>query len=204
MIDSLRDVWENLSEREQRLVGLMGVVVLAMVIATPFYLLYSSIGDLEKENAEIARTLREIGRSRARLALQRAERDRADARYQTRAPSLNTFLENQAETSEDVRITDVQREPERQDGRFRVRHSRARLQGADLRQAIEMLASIKNSRYPISIERIHVDHAASNYNFQVGVLAFDRPDEGGDDDEAEDEEEPEEGGRRRAGPPPPR
>jgi hypothetical protein len=49
---------------------------------------------------------------------------------------------------------------------------------------IKMLAAIERSDYPVSTQRIQVDHTrdGDTYNFQIGVNAYDR--QGGDDDEA--------------------
>ena len=146
--------------------------------------------------------LRTIQRSRARIAAQRAERAAADQRYARQAPSLGSFLEAKAGEQDGLAISDVQHEPEREEGGVRIRHTRARFQGTGLRPAVRLLAAIENSRYPVAIERIHVDHVQSGdrYNFQIGVLAFDRPTEGGVDAGVP---APSGAGAGRAGPPSP-
>lgn len=169
--------WENLTDRERILLGILGGVAATLIVLLPVFLLSTAISDLEEENEEITSALRTIQRSRARLAAQRAERAAADQRYGRQAPSLGSFLEAKAGEQEGLAISDVQHEPERQEGEFRIRHTRARFQGTGLRPAIRLLAAIENSRYPVAIERIHVDHhqTGDRYNFQIGVLAFDRP-----------------------------
>lgn len=221
MVDRVREIWENFTDRERVLVGTLGAVTLILVIALPLYLLSSSVSQLEKENGEIAEVLRDIQRARSRLARQRAQQLAAQARYDRRAPTLGAFLESKArernQNAEDappLAISDVQREPERTDGRFTIRHTRARIQGADLAQTLRMLEEIKNSRYPVVLERIHIeprgrnrDTAETVYNFQLGILAFDAPQRpGAEDDEDEEDESGGEDGEapRRAGPPPPR
>lgn len=176
------DYWENLTERERRLLGLLGAVAGALVVLLPLYLFTASISDLEEDNARITAALRRIQHSRGRLAQQQAERAAAELRYARQPPALGSFLEAKAGEQEGLTISDVQREPDRDEGRFTIHHTRARLQGVGLRAAIRMLAGIKNSRYPVAIERIHVDHMREGdvYNFQIGVLAFER--EGGSAD----------------------
>jgi len=182
ILETLGAYWENLTDRERTLLGVLGAVAAALVILLPVYLLSTSIGSLEEENSEITAALRRIAHSRGQLAAQQAEQAAADARYARRAPSLGSFLEAKAGEQEGLSISDVQHEPEREEDGFRIRHTRARFQNTGLRPAVQLLASIENSRYPVSIERIHVDHhqAGDRYNFQVGVLAFDR--QGGDAD----------------------
>lgn len=198
--------WENLTERERKLLGVLGAVAGALVVLLPLYLFTASISDLEEDNARITAALREIRNSRGRLAQQQAERAAAELRYARRPPALGSFLEAKAGEQEGLTISDVQREPDNEEGRFTIHHTRARLQGVGLRPAIRMLAAIKNSRYPVAIERIHVDHMREGdvYNFQIGVLAFEReggsadagvPGGAGDDDDDDDD--------GRAGPPDP-
>lgn len=176
IFDGLASYWANLSGRERKLLGALGAVAGALLILLPVYLLSTSISDLEEDNEHITSALRRISHSRGRLAAQQAERQAAEARYARRAPSLGSFLEAKAGEQEGISISDVQHEPERELGRFRIRNTRARFQNTGLRAGIRMLAAIENSRYPVVIERIHIDHnqAGDRYNFQVGVLAYDR------------------------------
>ncbi|MBX3270707.1 MAG: type II secretion system protein M [Sandaracinaceae bacterium] len=169
--------WTNLTDRERLLLGILGAVAGALVVLLPVYLLSTSIRDLERDNEEITTALRTISRSRSLLAAQRAERAAADQRYARQAPSLGSFLEAKAGEQQGLAISDVQHEPDREVNGYRLRLTRARFQGTGLRPAIRLLASIKNSRYPVAIERIHVDHqlAGDRYNFQIGIVAFDRP-----------------------------
>ena len=184
LLEGLQTYWENLSDRERRLLGILGAVAAALLVLLPVYLLSTSISDLEEDNARITSALRRISHSRGRLRAQQAQRMAAQARYARRAPSLGSFLEAKAGELSGLTISDVQHEPEREQGPFRIRHTRARVQNTDLRNAVLLLESIENSRYPIAIERLHVDHHQSGdrYNVQLGVLAFDR--EGAEDVDA--------------------
>ncbi len=174
MLDGLRSYWENLTDRERMLFGVMGGLALLLVVSTPVYLLSSSITALEEENAEITAALRQIGRSRGRIAAMRAEQAARDARYEQGAPG-EQWLPTQVQ-EHGLSFSRVQHEPERVVGRYRIHTTRASFQGAGLRPAILLLADMKNSRYPVAIERLHVDHhqAGDRYNLEVGVLTFER------------------------------
>ncbi|MFK7985283.1 MAG: hypothetical protein AB8I08_04560 [Sandaracinaceae bacterium] len=175
-LDGLSGYWDNLTDRERKLLGGLGAVLGALAILLPVYLLSASISDLEEDNAEISTALRNIAGSRGRLAAQQSTRLAAEQRYRRRAPSLGSFLEAKAGELDGISVSDVQHEPEREEGNFRIRHTRARFQGTGLRNAILLLEHIKNAQYPVAVERIHVDHNQSGdrYNFQIGVLAYDR------------------------------
>ncbi|KAA0221010.1 hypothetical protein EDM76_13855, partial [bacterium] len=138
------------------LFGVMGGLALLLVVSTPVYLLSSSITALEEENAEITAALRQIGRSRGRIAAMRAEQAARDARYEQGAPG-EQWLPTQVQ-EHGLSFSRVQHEPERVVGRYRIHTTRASFQGAGLRPAILLLADMKNSRYPVAIERLHVDH----------------------------------------------
>lgn len=200
LFDGLSSYWENLTDRERMLLGVLGAVAGVLLVLLPVFLLSTSISDLERENETITAALHRISSARGRLAAQQAERQAAELRYARHAPTLGSFLEAKAGEQDGITISDVQHEPEREQGRFRIRHSRARFQNTGLVAGMRMLAAIENSRYPVAIERIHIDHnqTGDRYNFQIGVLAFDR--EGSGDADAG---VPSTIGNGRAGPPAP-
>lgn len=181
-IEALRAQWDALTEREKRLVRILGAVAVALIVMLPVYLLSAAIGDLEQENEELAGVLSEIVRAEDRLAQREAERAAAEARYDQRAPELGTFLEGRAGERE-MRIASVTNQPEVQEGRFRKRHVRASFPQTSLRQVIRLMTDLENARYPIALERVHIDHhqAGDQYNLELGVITYDRTG-GGDRD----------------------
>jgi hypothetical protein len=70
-------------------------------------------------------------------------------------------------------------------GEFSRRQARASLSNVNLRPVIKMLAAIERSDYPVSTQRIQVDHTreGDTYNFQIGVNAYDR--QGGEEEAGE-------------------
>lgn len=174
-MEALRAQWEALTEREKRLVRILGAVAVALVVMLPVYLLNAAIGDLERENDELASVLSEIVRAEDRIAQREAERAAAEARYDQRAPELGTFLEGRAGERQ-MRIASVTNQPEVQEGRFRKRHVRASFPQTSLRQIIRLMTDLENARYPIALERVHVDHhqAGDQYNLELGVITYDR------------------------------
>lgn len=174
-LEALRAQWEALTDREKRLVRILGSVAAALLVMLPVYLLSSAIGDLERQNEEIAGVLSEIDRADERLAQREAERAAAEARYTQRAPELGTFLEGRA-TAREMTISSVTSQPEVQAGRFRKRHVRASFPGTSLRQAVRLMTDLESAPYPIALERVHMEHyqPGDQYNLDLGVITYDR------------------------------
>lgn len=175
-LEALRVYWESLSERERRLVQILGAVMVVILISLPLYLLSSSISVLKEENDEIASLIAEINRSEERLARSRAERAAAERLYERAAPPLGTLVERLA-GARGMTIASVNNQPEHQEGRYRRRHLRATFRGVDLRQVVRLMVDLENQPYPIAIERIHLDHSVGGgdqYNLELGVITFDR------------------------------
>jgi type II secretory pathway component PulM len=174
-LDALRTYWENLTPRERFGMSVIGGMLAVLAVVVPVWLASSSIGELEDDNEEIMATLRRIQRSRGQIAAAQAEQAERDARYAMGVPG-DDFLTAQAQR-QSLALSRVQSEPERAAGRFRIKTTRAQFQSVGLRPVMLLLAELENSRYPIAIERIHVDHhaAGDRYNIEVGVQMFERP-----------------------------
>ncbi|MCB9599402.1 MAG: type II secretion system protein M [Sandaracinus sp.] len=174
-MDRLRAYADGLNERERKLLGALGVVFALIVVLLPIYLVTSSISEIEEENRQISQVLRDIGRARGTLAQRQAEREAARARYQQAAPPLGSFLEARA-TEQELSLREVTDQPEKVVGDFRRRNVRATLPSVGLRKVIKLLTSIENSRFPVAVERIQIEHFRSgedSYNVQIGVIAYD-------------------------------
>ncbi len=198
-LDSLRETYENFNQREKRLVNALGAVVVALLIALPLWLVSSSISSVAAENDEIRQVLGRIAREQDQIAQVQALKAAAERRYDVQAPPLASFLEEQARQAGYERTVQVTPQPDRAQQDFRRRHVTAELPGIDLRTAINLMASIKNSRYPVAIESVRIEHFSrgDRFNIELGVIAFDR--EGDDDDD--DDEGPARRRDGRAGPP---
>ncbi len=205
VMSKLQGAFENLNDRERKLVMALGLVLVMIVVVLPLYLVTSSISGIEEENEQIATVLREINRARGTLAQREAEREAAAARYREAAPPLGSFLEARA-AEQELTIREVNDQPDKTLGGFQRRNVRATLPGVGLRPVIKMFTAIENSPHPVALERIQIEHFRSgdNYNVTVGVVTYEQA------DEVEEEEAPRMRGMRagmregmRAGPPRP-
>jgi hypothetical protein len=173
--DNLRGWFDTLNQRERRLLLLMGSVFVVMSVIVPMYLMLASISDIETENTDINEVLRDIYRSEARLEQQKAERRAVERLYNRKTPSLGGFLEESAQQYgvSGLSITD---QPKLDLGNYSRRSVRVSLPNVELRPLIEMLADIKNSSYPVAIERIQLDgrRLRTTYSAKLAVNAYDR------------------------------
>lgn len=199
-----RAAFENLNDRERKLVTLLGGVLAVLIVFLPVWLLTSSIGAIEDENEQIRGALRDISDHGAQLAARDEQRQAAERRYDNPAPPLGSFLEAKAREAGYDRPLEVTDQPEKVEGAFTRRNTRASLPGVDLRTAVGVMTAIKNSPYPVAIEKLQLEHyqAGDRYNVQLGVVAFDRNDgRRGGDSEGNAAPTKRRGGR--PGPPPP-
>lgn len=176
MRDRLQQIWTGFTERERRLVGMLGVVFALVILFLVFYIPSSAIAALEEDNDEMARVLDEIAAAEDRLAARAAEAEAAERRYDRRAPALGSFVEARA-TENGATVQQVTNQPEVEEGRFRRRHVRATLPNVNLRSTMHLLTELESSEYPIALERIHVEHFAAGtdqFNVEIGVITFDR------------------------------
>lgn len=200
LFEGPRNAFENLNDRERKLVGALGVVAAAIVLLLPVYLLTASISDLETENQKVSTVLRDIARARPQLMERRAEREAALALYDHHAPPLGGFVEAKARDQE-LSLREATDQPDQVLGEYTRRAVRASLPNVGLRSVVKMFTSIENSRFPVAIDRIQIEHFRSGdqYNITFGVVAYDN---GDDDDDAPPT--PSKRSEGRAGPPSPR
>lgn len=172
MIDGLRSYWENLTDRERRMLSVLGGVGALIVVVLPVFFLSRSIAQLEEKNEEIGASLRLISRSRGEIAAMRAEQTAREVRYAQGAPGED-WLPNVVQ-KQGLSFSRVQHQPDRVVGDYTIHTTRASFRETGLRAAILLLAELKNDRHMVAIERIHVDHnrAGDQYNLEVGVLTF--------------------------------
>lgn len=177
--ENARRAYENLNERERKLVLALGAVMVVLLILLPLYLMNASISNTEEDNTAISDVLREIDHSRSAIIRRQAEHRAAMRLYEHQAPPLGSFLEKRAK-EQGITVREVNDQPQKDLGRYRRREVRATLPNVGLAAVIRMMAAIENSPYPVAIERIHIDHYRSGdqYNVQLGVVAYDLEESG--------------------------
>jgi general secretion pathway protein M len=178
-LESLRDYWEKLSDRERKLLSGMGAVVLTLIVFVAVWTTSSAVADVEEERDEIRRVLADIDRASELLAKRRNERMAIEARYQLRAPALAAYMERKAK-DQGLVVGQVSEEPEKSINGYRRQSVRASISGVSLRPVMHLLAAIEQETAPMAIERLVIEHYSSGDSFKVdiGVSAFDAPEQG--------------------------
>jgi hypothetical protein len=184
ILANLKRAFDDLSEREQRLVIAMGGIALAMMVVLPMYVVGSSVAALEEENAELSAVIAEIEASRKDLVKRKAEAELMLSRYETKAPPLGTFVEQQARLQE-LALQQVVDQPKQVMGDYTRRRVRVDLQKISMRPFLDLLAALENSPYPVAIDRLQIDHPQEGdvFSVQVGLSTYDRTEPGEGEDE---------------------
>lgn len=175
MFDSARDYWETLSERERRMLSIMGGTVAAVLVFVAVWTTSSAVAEVEEERDAIRAVLREIDRSSELLAKRQAERLAMEARYQVKPPGLGALLETRAKEQK-LDLGSSVEEPEKALTGYTRRSVRVGLRGVQLRPLMHLLASIEQESAPIAIERLIIEHytPGDSYKVDLGVSAFEK------------------------------
>jgi len=175
LLEGLRSRWAALNDRERRLLGMLGAVAAAFMLAFPLFLTARQNTDLEERNGELRRVLALISEQRPRLQQLADARKTAAARYQHKTPPLGSFLETEA-GKHGLTIREVTDQPEKSSGNYHRRSATASIHDVDLTGVINMLSGIVSSNYPVAIEHVQIEHyqPGDKYVFKLGVLTFDR------------------------------
>lgn len=176
MFDSLRDYWEKLSDRERKLLSIMGAVLLTVLVFGVVWTTSSAVAEVEEERDSIRSVLADIDRASDLLAKRRAEREAIEARFRIKPPALAAFLESKAK-QEGLEVRQVVEEPEKKLNGYTKQSVRVGISGVSLRPLMHLLVAIEQEQAPIAIERLVIEHysAGDSYKADIGVAAFEAP-----------------------------
>jgi general secretion pathway protein M len=174
--ESIRDYWDNLSDRERRLLSITGGVLLLLVVFGTVWSTTSALAEVEDERDAIRRVLADIDRSSDLLAKRDAERQAIAQRYRNKAPALAAYLESRAK-DEGLEVRQVLEEPEKSLNGYRRQSVRMSFNNVALRPIMHLLTSIAEEPSPISIERVLIEHyaAGDSYKIDVGIASYEAP-----------------------------
>lgn len=175
LVERLKQAFENLSEREQRLLLAMGAVLALIVLGAPLLLMYGRNAELAEDNDALRAVLQQIEIKGPRLAQLADERRLAEAKYLNKTPALGSFLESEA-TKQGLKVKEFNDQPQKTVSGYLRRNVRISLPNVELTPSINLLSSIVGSNYPVAIEQIQIEHFQSGdkFNIKLGVLTFDK------------------------------
>ncbi|HKP60510.1 MAG TPA: type II secretion system protein GspM [Polyangiales bacterium] len=175
LFERLRTFWENLNDRERRMLSLLGIVFAALLLVFPPVLLIMDNAALEDQNSELRNVVEQLDTQRAKLARIQQERRNAEQRYLNKTPPLGSFLESEAK-KQGLTLQEVTDQPEKTVGRFLRRSVTVALPQVALTPLINLLSSIVESGHPVAIDQLSIDHyqPGDQFNVKLGVLTFDK------------------------------
>jgi type II secretory pathway component PulM len=175
LFDRLRATWENLNDRERRMLSILGVVLGAVLLIMPPILLVMDNTDLEAQNSELRSVVEQLDLQRNRLAHLAQERRAADAKYLNKTPPLGSFMESEAK-KQGLTLQEVTDQPEKTVGKYLRRSVTVALPQVALTPLINLLSSIVESGHPVAVDQLQIDHyqAGDQYNVKMGILTFDK------------------------------
>jgi hypothetical protein len=175
LFDRLRNAWENLNDRERRMLTLLGGVVLGLVLLLPPIMLIMGNNDLDAQNAELRSVLDQLAMKRNLLAQLAEDRQKAEQTYRNKTPPLGSFLESEAK-KQGLTLQEVTDQPEKTVGRYLRRSVTVSLPQTGLTPVVSLLSSIVESGHPVAIQEIQLDpyQPGDQYSVKLGILTYDK------------------------------
>ncbi len=156
---SFKNIIAGLSEREQRLVAVMGLMFLVFIIFLIVFLVGSKVSDLEEEAETLAEGLRLLDEKQA--AYQERKLAAADTGNQAQQkPTPLPTMVDKASKAHDLEMPDMKELPEQRHGSSWVEHSvELSMRDVDLLNLTEFMEEIiKNrTRFPVAISKLEVN-----------------------------------------------
>jgi type II secretory pathway component PulM len=174
-VERLRTAWENLNDRERRMLAILGAVAALLLLVLPPVVLALDNADLETENAELRSVLERLSMQHDKLQRLAKERAAMEMRYKNKTPPLGSFLEAEAK-KQGLTLQEVTDKPAKSSGAYLRRSVTASLAQVQLTPVINLLSSIVDSPYPVAVDHIQVDHfqPGDQFNIKLGVVTFDK------------------------------
>ena len=175
---NLRERFDRLEAREQKLLlGLGAVVAFMFVIAIPIGL-FAIAASRSKENDAIREVTQAIIDARPDLEVRDAQRQKVLARYARPTPPLAGFLEQLA-TLHSIEIPESQDRPIVPHGgkRFEERSTKIELQKVGMKNLSLFLEGIETSGFPVRVSGIDLRKRATeqdSWDVSLVVSAYDR------------------------------
>ncbi|MDB4977516.1 MAG: hypothetical protein JWN48_5857 [Myxococcaceae bacterium] len=173
--DSVRQSWENLSDRERRLLSTMGAVLLGLVLFAAVWTTTSALNEVKDERDAIRLVLADIDRSAELLAKRDAERKAVETRYRNKAPALAAYVESRAK-DEGIEARSSAEEAEKVINGYRRQAVRVSFTNVALRPIMHLLTGIAEEPSPLAIERLLIEHyaAGDSYKVDLGLASYEK------------------------------
>lgn len=173
VFDGPRRAFDNLTDREQRLiVALLGVAGIMFAIL-PIWLLMSETSELADTNDRIEALLSELDTKADTLRESQTLRAALEERYRRQAPALGSFLDGLAKRN-GLSLQEIVNQPEKVIEGYRRKHVRVKLPGVPLKPVIDLMTSIENSGYALALIELNIEHfrEGDSYNVEFDLVSY--------------------------------
>jgi general secretion pathway protein M len=174
---NLRERFEQLDAREQRLLTILGGVLAVMLILLVPLLLSAMISSKRTSNEELHAAIQSIYDARDVIAAREAERRQMRDRYARPAPPLAAFIDKIA-SDLGIEIPESQDMPPAPHGKkFEERSTKLTLQKIGMLNLATFMERVENGGYPVRLTQLSIRKRATetdSYDVNLVISAFDR------------------------------
>ena len=177
-VNALRERFDRLESREQRLLlALVGIFGFMVVVLVPI-VLFATAASRSHENDSIREVSQAILDARPQLEQHDAQKQKVLSRYARQAPPLAGLLEQLA-TTHGIDIPESQDRPVVPHGgkRYEERSTKIELQKVGMKNLALFLEAIETSGYPVRVSGIDIRKRATepdSWDISLIVSAYDR------------------------------
>jgi general secretion pathway protein M len=174
---NLRERFDQLGPREQKLLLILGVGFGVMAVAVVPAVLAVTASAKKKDNDAMREAMVAIADARPQLAQQDVARRKIAARYARPTPPLAGLLEQLAATHS-IEIPESQDRPPvpRGNKRFEERSTKIELQKVGMKNLATFLEGIETSGFPVRVSALNIRRRTEpdSWDVSVTVSAFER------------------------------
>jgi type II secretory pathway component PulM len=155
-IDDLKSSLQRLSPRERRMVGGLGLVFVLGIVVSIGYIIQSSLEEIEENNSEMRKALRDLERNKDAYLIQRRRIAALEVRMSRTPLQLNHFVESAASKvgvniAESGEITPITGD------RYVQRGVEIKLRKVSIEQLGKLLKELENSPQIVQITKLSVN-----------------------------------------------
>jgi general secretion pathway protein M len=174
---NLRDRFDQLGSREQKLLLVLGAAFGVMAVAIVPAVLAVTASSRKKDNDAMRDVIAAIADARPKLAEQDAVRRKIAARYARPTPALAGLLEQLA-SAHGIEIPESQDRPPvpRGNKKFEERSTKIELQKVGMKNLVTFLESIETSGFPVRVSALSIRRRTEPdaWDVSISVSAFER------------------------------
>jgi type II secretory pathway component PulM len=181
-MQSLRDRWERLSQRERTMVGAMGVTFIILVVMIVGFLITDGLSSMDERNADMRQALRDLDTQRESYLRIKAKASQMETRLGSSPVALGGYLESAAKDA-GVQIQEQTDRPAAAAGKkFIERTADLHLRAVTLEQLTHFLKAIETGKSLVVVTQLNVrtrDDKHEQLDVEMAVATYERASDAG-------------------------